>query len=117
MGDQFSVNASNSSNISLSKGDNNQITQTVNSVQEPNDFKELVIKLSELINTLDTNANPTQVKRMKDDLKILREKMEEPEPDTRWYSLSLEGIMKAATAIGKTAEPILNTVQKLLDIL
>ena len=50
-------------------------------------------------------------------IKKLSEEIAEPEPDRKWYELSIEGLKEAAVAVGEIGIPIIETLKKLGEIL
>ncbi|MBT3033082.1 MAG: hypothetical protein KME36_18435 [Candidatus Thiodiazotropha sp. (ex Lucina pensylvanica)] len=97
------------------------ITNTVNSNLEQSNIddavKDLITKLNQQIDGISSKADPAQTTKMGKNLKQLSEEVASSEPDRRWYQLSLEGIKEAAEAIGDIANPVLETVAKLVKFL
>lgn len=52
-----------------------------------------------------------------DDLSKLVEEATKPTPSKKWYSVSIEGLIKAAENVEKVGEPVLNLSRKVLSLL
>jgi hypothetical protein len=40
-----------------------------------------------------------------------------PKPNQKWYSVSIEGLIKAAENVGKVGVPVINLLRKVLSLL
>ena len=52
-----------------------------------------------------------------DDLGKLVEEATKPKPNKKWYSVSVDGLVKAAENIGKVGEPVIDLSRKVLSLL
>lgn len=58
-----------------------------------------------------------QAEETRSDLEHLHEELKKPKPSREWYSVSLEGLIKAAENVGKVGAPVIELAGKLLKIL
>ena len=52
-----------------------------------------------------------------DDLSKLVEEATKPAPQKKWYSVSIDGLTKAAENVEKVGEPVINLSRKVLSLL
>jgi hypothetical protein len=52
-----------------------------------------------------------------EDLGKLVEEATKPKPSKKWYSVSIEGLIKAAENLDKLGEPVINLSRKVLSLL
>ena len=52
-----------------------------------------------------------------EDLSKLVEEATKPKPNKKWYSVSIEGLVKAAENLDKLGEPVINLSRKVLSLL
>jgi len=102
-------------------GNNNKIIQdSYNKIKSAN----LDPELSQTLNSL-TEAITAVVQAFPDEKtgKVMKnferliEESTQPEPDRQWYSVSIEGLIKAAENLDKLGEPVINLSQKVLSLL
>lgn len=96
------------------------VTNTVNLVDksdQPDEVKELIKKLADQVQQIDPAVEPTEVKRLNRHLDDLGKEISSEEPDPQRYQISLDGLKKAAEAIGEIARPVVETVTALLPLL
>ena len=98
------------------------VTATVNNNLEnsssTDEVKALIKQLTDQITAISSQVDDTkQIERMGKNIKKLSEEIAEPEPDRKWYELSIEGLKEAAVAVGEIGIPIIETLKKLGEIL
>ncbi|MCX8068329.1 MAG: hypothetical protein N3B68_11075, partial [Anaerolineae bacterium] len=54
---------------------------------------------------------------VREDLQRLREELQKPEPKKKWYSVSIEGLIRAAENVGRVGIPVVELAKKLLELL
>jgi len=52
-----------------------------------------------------------------EDLGKLVDEATKPKPNKKWYSVSIEGLIKAAENLDKLGEPVINLSRKVLSLL
>jgi len=95
----------------------NSVNQNVNKSQSSGEVKELIKLLMDRIATASSSVDRNIAKQMGDDVKVLSEEINRPEPRKKWYEFTLKSIKEAAEAIGEVGKPILETALRLLPIL
>jgi hypothetical protein len=58
-----------------------------------------------------------QATEVKDDLDKLVEEATKENPKQKWYSVSIDGLTKAATNLGKVGEPVVKLAGQVLKLL
>ena len=58
-----------------------------------------------------------QAAEVTDDLSKLVDEATKPKPNKKWYSVSIEGLIKAAENVEKAGEPVINLSRKVLSLL
>ncbi|HEV7645223.1 MAG TPA: hypothetical protein VGO50_14865 [Pyrinomonadaceae bacterium] len=76
-------------------------------------FKELNDQVAEMLKAMPAEKHEDVAK----DLEVLTEEAASKEPRKKWYDLSAEGLIAAATAVGAAAAPVITTVKTILALL
>lgn len=58
-----------------------------------------------------------QASEVAEDFGKLADEAVKPKPNRKWYSVSVDGLVKAAENIGKVGEPVINLSRKVLSLL
>ena len=58
-----------------------------------------------------------QAAEVAEDFGKLADEAVKPKPNKKWYSVSIEGLIKAAENLDKLGEPVINLSRKVLTIL
>jgi len=58
-----------------------------------------------------------QATEVTDDLSKLVDEATKPTPNKKWYSVSIDGLIKAAENVEKVGEPVINLSRKVLSLL
>ncbi len=103
-------------------GNNNVITQrtqdSFNKVEAADIQAELKDTLKQLADAVAVTAKSLpdeQATEVMDDLSKLVEEATKPTPSKKWYSVSIDGLIKAAENVEKVGEPVINLSRKVLS--
>ena len=112
---------------SINVGDNFSgtiVTGTVknsfNKIESSNASDELKETLKQLVQAVETMSQALpdeQAIEVKDDLDKLVEEATKEIPKQKWYSVSIEGLTKAAENLGKLGEPVIELSRRVLSLL
>lgn len=105
-------------------GDNNVVTQKIRdsfnkagSADIHAELKETLKQLAEAVAVMAKSLPSEQATEATDDLSKLVEEATKPAPNKRWYSVSIEGLIRAAENVEKVGEPVINLSRKVLSLL
>jgi hypothetical protein len=105
-------------------GNNNVVNQQIQNSFNKADSADIQAELKETLKQLATaveamsKALPAeQATEAADDLGKLVEEATKPKPNKKWYSVSVDGLVKAAENIGKVGEPVIDLSRKVLSLL
>jgi len=105
----------------LISGDDNQIIQdSYNKIKSANiqpELKETLKQLIEAVETMNKSLSEEQSTEVTEDLGKLVDEATKPKPNKKWYSVSIEGLIKAAVNLDKLGEPVINLSRKVLSLL
>jgi hypothetical protein len=90
---------------------------TIEKAPIQDDLKEQLKQLAESVNTMIAALPKEQAEEVADDMKRLAEEATKPAPNKKWYSVSIEGLIKAAENLDKLGEPVISLSRKVLSIL
>ena len=97
----------------LISGDYNKI----NSAEIDPELKDTLLQLAEAVNTMIEKLPAEQAAEVAEDFGKLADEAVKPKPNKKWYSVSIEGLIKAAENLDKLGEPVINLSRKVLTIL
>jgi len=110
------------SNIIL--GDNNVVTKQIqdsfNKAEEADiqvELKETLKQLAIAVEAMNKVLPTEQAAEAADDLEKLVDEVTKPKPNKKWYSVSIEGLIKAAENLDKLGEPVISLSKKVLSLL
>lgn len=83
----------------------------------PDDLKEELKTLAMQVAEMVKQLPPQQGEQAARDLEALTQEAISPQPRRKWYELSGEGLIEAATTVGKIAAPVISTVRTILTLL
>lgn len=113
------VNGSN-----IISGNNNVVTQKIqNSFNKAEaadiqaELKENLKQLAEAVAAMNKSLPEEQAAEAAEDLSKLVDEATKPKPNKKWYSVSIEGLVKAAENLGKIGEPVISLAGKVLSLL
>jgi len=81
------------------------------------ELKETLKSLTEAVSALGRTLPAEQFAEVSEDLTRLIDEAVKPRPNRKWYSVSIEGLIKAAENLDKLGEPVLNLSKKVLSLL
>ena len=122
-GHNISIGGSvNSSNIILGNNNvvNQQIQNSFNKAEAADiqaELKETLKQLAQAVEAMNKALPQEQATEAADDLSKLVEEATKPNPSKRWYSVSIDGLIKAAENVEKVGEPVVNLSRKVLSLL
>ena len=106
---------------SLIIGNENQVIQDsynkIASAKIESELKETLKLLTEAVAFMNKELPEDQSTEVADDLGKLVEEAIKPKPNKKWYSISIEGLIKAAENLDKVGEPVINLSRKVLSLL
>ncbi len=105
-------------------GDNNVVTQSIqnsfnkaDSADVQAELKETLKQLADAVAVMAKSMPNEQAAEATDDLSKLVDEATKPKPNKKWYSVSIEGLIKAAENVEKVGEPVINLSRKVLCLL
>jgi len=99
-------------------GDGNIIgDRNFSEVIEDNDLKELLRKLSYEVGQIIEKLPKELADELRDDLDHLIEEAAKEKPRRKWWSISVDGLAKAAGNFGDADQPIFDLLEKILPLL
>jgi len=105
-------------------GNNNVITQRIqesfNKAEAADiqaELKETLKQLADAVTVMVKSLPAEQATEVSDDLSKLVEEATKPTPSKKWYSVSIDGLVKAAENVEKVGEPVINLSRKVLSLL
>jgi hypothetical protein len=110
------------SNIIL--GDDNVVTQKIQdsfnkaeAADIQTELKETLKQLADAVEVMVKSLPAEQAAETTEDLSKLVEEATKPKPNKKWYSVSIDGLIKAAENVEKVGEPVINLSRKVLSLL
>ena len=102
-------------------GDKNQVIQNsynkIKSADISPELKETMKQLAEAVNTMLEKLPTEQAAEVAEDYGKLADEAVKPKPNKRWYSVSIEGLIKAAENLDKLGTPVISLSRKVLSLL
>ena len=105
-------------------GNNNVITQRIqdsfNKAEKADiqaELKQTLKELAEAVATMNKELPEEQAAEAADDLEKLVDEATKPKPNKKWYSVSIEGLIKAAENLDQLGEPVINLSKRVLSLL
>ena len=110
------------SNIVLGNSNvvNQQIQNSFNKAEAADiqtELKESLKQLAQAVEAMNNALPQEKAAEAADDLSKLVEEATKPNPSKKWYSVSIEGLIKAAENVEKVGEPVINLSRKVLSLL
>jgi internalin A len=106
---------------SLIVGDENQVIQNsynkIASAEIDPELKQTMQLLIEAVAAMNKELPPEKATEIEDDLGELVEEVTRPAPRQKWYSVSIEGLIKAAENLDKLGTPVISLSKKVLSLL
>jgi len=116
-----------STSVSITVGDNFSGTiitgiakdsfNKIESADITNELKDTLKQLVQAVEVIKRSMPEEQATEVSDDLKKLVEEATKEAPKQKWYSVSIDGLTKAAENLGKVGEPVIKLASKVLALL
>jgi hypothetical protein len=81
------------------------------------DLKEQLKQLAQAVDVMVKELPKEKAEEAADDMKRLAEEAIKPSPNRKWYSVSIEGLIKAADNLGEVGDRVINLSKQVLSIL
>lgn len=81
------------------------------------ELKETLKQLADAVNVMAKSLPSKQATEAIEDLSRLVDEATKPKPNKKWYSVSIEGLVKAAEKLDKLGEPVISLSKKVLSLL
>ena len=102
-------------------GDKNQVIQNsynkIKSADISPELKDTMKQLAEAVDTMIQKLPAEQAAEVAEDFSKLADEAVKPKPNQKWYSVSIEGLIKAAENLDKLGEPVISLSRKVLSLL
>lgn len=89
----------------------------VNSAEINSELKETMKQLAEAVDVMIQKLPTEQAAEVAEDFGKLVEEAVKPKPNQKWYSVSIEGLIKAAENLDKVGTPVISLSRKVLSLL
>lgn len=100
--------------------ENQAIQNSFNKVQTSNiqpELKDTWKQLAQAVDVMSISLPEEQAAEAAEDLSKLVEEATKPSPNKKWYSVSIDGLIKVAENVEKVGEPMINLSRKVLFLL
>lgn len=81
------------------------------------DLKNQLKQLAEAVDLMIKELPKEKAEEVSDDMKRLAEEAVKKKPNRKWYSVSIDGLIKAAENLDKLGKPVISLSRKILSIL
>ncbi len=89
----------------------------INSADIALELKETLKQLAEAVDTMIQKLPADQAAEVAEDFGKLADEAVKPKPNQKWYSVSIEGLIKAAENLDKLGTPVISLSRKVLSLL
>jgi len=89
----------------------------INSAEIAPELKETLLQLAEAVNAMIEKLPAEQASEVAEDFGKLADEAVKSKPNRKWYSVSIDGLIKAAENLDKLGTPVINLSQKVLSLL
>jgi len=114
----------NVSGSNIVSGNNNVVTQKIQDSFNKADaadiqaeLKKSLKQLVEAVAVMNKSLPAEQAAEAAEDLSKLVDEATKPKPNKKWYSVSVDGLVKAAENLGKVGEPVVTLAGRVLGLL
>jgi len=76
-----------------------------------------LLQLAEAVNAMIEKLPAEQASEVAEDFGKLADEAVKSKPNRKWYSVSIDGLIKAAENLDKLGTPVINLSQKVLSLL
>jgi internalin A len=105
----------------LMVGDKNQVIQNsynkIKSADISPELKETMKQLAEAVDAMIQKLPAEQAAEVAEDFGKLADEAIKPKPNQKWYSVSIDGLVKAAENLDKLGTPVISLSRKVLSLL
>lgn len=105
----------------LTVGNDNQIFKdSYNKITSANidtELKETLKQLADALIKMNYFLSESESTEVAENFELLTNQATKEKPNKQWYSVSIEGLIKAAENVGKVGEPVINLSRKILSLL
>jgi hypothetical protein len=102
-------------------GDKNEVIQNsynkIKSADISPELKETMKQLAEAVDAMIQKLPTEQAAEAAEDFGKLADEAVKPKPNQKWYSVSIEGLIKAAENLDKLGAPVISLSRKVLSLL
>lgn len=113
---KFGDNAHISGDFVVAKSIENSFNKVTNS-DLTSELKEFLKELSIEVGKMAEHLSQDEAKDVTEDLETLIDKTTCEKPKRKWWSVSIDGLTKAAENLGKIGEPVLELIRKIVPLL
>jgi internalin A len=89
----------------------------INSAEIAPELKDTLLQLGEAVDTMIQKLPAEQAAEVAEDFGKLADEAVKPKPNQKWYSVSIEGLIKAAENLDKLGTPVISLSRKVLSLL
>ena len=105
----------------LAQGEGNQIISgQYNKIivsNAPIELKQTLQELTQAVSVMIATLPEPQTEEITENLSRVVDEAIKPRPNPRWYTVSIEGLIKAAEDLGRLGEPVIHLARKILSLL
>jgi internalin A len=119
-GGDKSISAGNSSVVIGGNMSGNLISgnyNKINSAEIAPELKDTLLQLGEAVDAMLQKLTAEQAAEVAEDFGKLADEAVKPKPNQKWYSVSIEGLIKAAENLDKLGTPVISLSRKVLSLL
>jgi len=89
----------------------------INSAEIDPELKDTLLQLGDAVETMIEKLPAEQAAEVAEDFGKLADEAVKPKPNKKWYSVSIEGLIKAAENLDKLGTPVISLSRKVLSLL
>ncbi len=89
----------------------------INSAEIDPELKDTLLQLGEAVDAMIQKLPAEQATEVAEDFGKLTDEAIKPKPNQKWYSVSIEGLIKAAENLDKLGTPVISLSRKVLSLL
>jgi DNA-binding protein YbaB len=101
----------------VTAGEGNTSSVSVSNSFNTNELKETLEQLTQAVNDILPHLQAEEAETAKDDLERLKEELQKPKPNKKWYSISIDGLIQSAQNLNELGAPVINLATKILQLL
>ena len=88
----------------------------INSAEIDPELKDTLLQLGEAVDAMIQKLPAEQATEVAEDFGKLTDEAIKPKPNQKWYSVSIEGLIKAAENLDKLGTPVISLSRKVLSL-